>query len=58
MPERERRALLGREIALIPQDPMTSLNPVKRVGEQVATVLRLKLGLDPPRGAAREPANC
>jgi peptide/nickel transport system ATP-binding protein len=51
MPERERRALLGREIALIPQDPMTSLNPVKRIGEQVAAVLRLKLGLS--RGEAR-----
>jgi len=45
MPERDRRALLGREIALIPQDPMTSLNPVKRVGAQIATLLRLKLGL-------------
>ena len=54
MPERARRALLGREIALIPQDPMTSLNPVKRIGEQVAAVLRLKLGLS--RREARERA--
>lgn len=54
MPDRARRALLGREIALIPQDPMTSLNPVKRIGEQVAGVLRLKLGLS--RREARERA--
>jgi peptide/nickel transport system ATP-binding protein len=45
MREPERRALLGRSIALIPQDPMTSLNPVKRVGHQIALVLRHHLAL-------------
>jgi peptide/nickel transport system ATP-binding protein len=40
MSERERRGLLGRRIALIPQDPMTSLNPVKRIGPQIAIVLQ------------------
>jgi peptide/nickel transport system ATP-binding protein len=44
-PERERRDLLGRQIALIPQDPMTSLNPVKRVGDQIARVLQRHLAL-------------
>jgi len=45
MGESERRSLLGSRIALIPQDPMTSLNPVKRVGAQVSSLLRHHLGL-------------
>ncbi len=51
LPERERRSLMGRGLGLIPQDPMTSLNPAYRIGGQIADVLRLHLGMD--RAAAR-----
>jgi dipeptide transport system ATP-binding protein len=54
MGETERRGLLGRSIALIPQDPMTSLNPVKRVGHQIAQLLRHHLALS--KREARERA--
>jgi peptide/nickel transport system ATP-binding protein len=39
--ERELRAVRGARIGLVPQDPSVSLNPVKRIGEQVAEVLRI-----------------
>ncbi|WP_442817132.1 dipeptide ABC transporter ATP-binding protein [Streptomyces sp. NBC_01334] len=39
--ERELRTVRGARIGLVPQDPTVSLNPVKRIGEQVAEVLRI-----------------
>lgn len=48
--ERELLAVRGREIAMIFQEPMTALNPLYPVGDQIAEVLQLKQGLD-RRGA-------
>jgi len=45
MNERELQKIRGKELAMIFQEPMTSLNPVIKCGEQVAESLRLHEGL-------------
>lgn len=50
--EKEMRAVRGKEIAMIFQEPMTALNPVLTVGAQIAEGLRHHLGLS--KAAARQ----
>ena len=54
MSSAERRRLIGREITMIFQEPIASLNPSFTVGFQIEEVLRLNLGLS--RRAARDRA--
>jgi peptide/nickel transport system ATP-binding protein len=43
--EKAKRAIWGLEVAMVFQDPMTSLNPVLRVGKQIDEILRVRLGM-------------
>ena len=43
--EEEMRRVRGKDISMVFQEPMTYLNPVFRIGEQVAEVIRLHQGL-------------
>jgi len=45
LPVAERRRLCGKDIAMIFQEPMSSLNPVFTVGFQIGEVLRLHMGM-------------
>jgi oligopeptide transport system ATP-binding protein len=54
MPPHELRSIRGREISMIFQDPMTSLNPTHTIGRQIGEVLRVHWGAS--RQAARQRA--
>ncbi|CAN7627988.1 ABC transporter ATP-binding protein [Aminobacter aminovorans] len=46
MPANERRKIIGKDIAMIFQEPVASLNPCFTVGFQIEEVLRVHMGLD------------
>ena len=52
--EHEMRDVRGRQVAMVFQEPMTSINPAFTVGQQITEILRRHLGLS--RRAARERA--
>ena len=43
---KQMRHIWGREMAMIFQDPMTSLNPLMKIGKQITEPLRIHLGMD------------
>jgi oligopeptide/dipeptide ABC transporter ATP-binding protein len=51
---KQMRKVWGTELSMVPQDPMTSLNPVRRIGDQITEPLRHHLSLD--RKEARDTA--
>jgi oligopeptide/dipeptide ABC transporter ATP-binding protein len=53
LPERAYRELRGQRIALISQNPMTSLDPILTVGAQIDQVSRIHAGLSPAAARAR-----
>ncbi|WP_038150468.1 ABC transporter ATP-binding protein [Thiomicrorhabdus chilensis] len=53
LPEHQMQKVRGKQVAMIFQEPMTSLNPVMKVGDQVAEVLRVHLHLSPKKARSR-----
>lgn len=53
LPRREMRKKCGKDIAMIFQEPMSSLNPVFTVGSQIAEILQLHLGMSRKQARAR-----
>ncbi|MDO9571526.1 MAG: dipeptide ABC transporter ATP-binding protein [Hydrogenophaga sp.] len=52
MTEHQLRGVRGDEVAIIFQEPMTALNPLYTVGDQIAEVLQLKKGFTPRQALA------
>ncbi|MCO5082494.1 MAG: ABC transporter ATP-binding protein [Rhizobiaceae bacterium] len=53
MPPADRRRIIGKDIAMIFQEPVASLNPCFTVGFQIEEVLRVHMGMDRARRRAR-----
>ena len=51
--ENEKRKYWGIDVAMVFQDPMTSLNPVMRIGKQIDESLRVRLGMSRDAAKAR-----
>jgi microcin C transport system ATP-binding protein len=56
--ERECAAVRGGDIAMIFQEPMTALNPLMTMGQQIAEVLQLKRALTPAQSQRKQLSNC
>jgi peptide/nickel transport system ATP-binding protein len=53
LPQEAMRQLRGKEISVVFQEPMSSLNPVFTVGEQIAEVMRVHTGMSPRQARTR-----
>jgi ABC-type microcin C transport system duplicated ATPase subunit YejF len=53
LPEPEFRRLRGAEIAMIFQEPMTALNPLKTIGDQIGEMFRIHTPLSAARSTGR-----
>ena len=53
LPEPEIRKIRGKSVGFIFQDPMSALNPVRRIGRQIAEMAELHLNMTPRAAEAR-----